>query len=179
MSATLSALLARHGLTVESTFVPWSRSRRVKVNPKVGDYSLNWRVTLLRDGRAVYSTDYSMGIAHCASYKALVLPIGRISVDAADAIVRECETGRQASPVGIPRGPVAEPDALDVLHSLLIDSEAIDFRCFEEWAADFGYDADSRAAESAYRQCLACGLALRSGLGDALLGELRAAFQDY
>jgi hypothetical protein len=71
------------------------------------------------------------------------------------------------------------PDACDVLHSLLMDSEVLDSNSFESWASDFGYDPDSRKAESIYRACLEIGLKVRNGLGESIVAELRAAFQDY
>ena len=44
------------------------------------------------------------------------------------------------------------PSLDDVLYSLVTDSRALD-TCFIDWCADFGYDTDSRKAESIYRAC--------------------------
>ena len=48
-----------------------------------------------------------------------------------------------------------EPSASDVLESLLSDAAGIenlrDGDSFEEWAAEYGYDPDSREAEKIYR----------------------------
>ena len=49
----------------------------------------------------------------------------------------------------------------------------------EGWAADLGYDTDSRSAEQTYRACLEIGLKMRNGLGDAQLRALRGIYQDY
>jgi hypothetical protein len=71
------------------------------------------------------------------------------------------------------------PDPCDVFHSFLLDGEAIDAGSFESWAADYGYDEDSRKAFAAYNACIQTGLALRNALGEAALSELREAFAEY
>lgn len=48
--------------------------------------------------------------------------------------------------------PVA-PDAADVMAAYLDDGYGTTDRGFEDWCADYGYDTDSRAAESTYRAC--------------------------
>ncbi len=45
------------------------------------------------------------------------------------------------------------PDASSVIDSLLLDVSGLDQR-FEDWAADLGYDEDSRRAEIIYYECL-------------------------
>jgi hypothetical protein len=62
------ATLDRLKITVESVFVPFSKSRHAK--PKNGEKpwpSLNWKVTVKRDGRDVLTTDYSAGVASCTA----------------------------------------------------------------------------------------------------------------
>lgn len=169
----LNALLARHNITVESVFVPYSRSRNFVQGAPASKQSLNWRVTLKRDGREILTTDYSAGIAHCPSYK----QGARWTLDYNAAIASECETGRKARRFS--RGDAINPKPLDVIYSLVMDSDALDYATFEDWASEYGYDADSRSAEKTYRACLEIALKLRAGLGDSLLSELREAFQDY
>jgi hypothetical protein len=178
---TLEQCVEELKLTVDSEFVPFSQSRNAKPNATVNDRSLNWRVTLKRDGRPVVSgIDYSAGIAHCPSYKQLsVPPFGNMTVDQARAIEMETEEGRgvtrynnQLSFVG--RKPIL-PDPLDVIASLAMDSDVLDYPTFEDWAGEFGYDEDSRKGEAIYRACLEIGLKMRAGLGDAALAELQAA----
>lgn len=66
------AALADLKLTVKSVFVPFSQSRNRDEKDEKGRtrYSLNWKVTLVRDGRDVLTTDYGAGIAHCPGYAA-------------------------------------------------------------------------------------------------------------
>jgi hypothetical protein len=72
-----------------------------------------------------------------------------------------------------------KPKFTDVMSSLLLDSEAIDYANFEEWADSIGYEVDSRTAERMYKACLEIGLRLRRLVGDAAMKELRELFQDY
>lgn len=157
------------GLTMTTVFVPWSRSR----NAGEKYPSLNWLVTIKRNGREVLTTDYSAGCGHCPSYKQ-----HENSVDYWNKIKNECEYGKRS--IGAPAGKRSlEPDMADVLHSLLDTSEALEHSCFESWADEFGYDSDSREAEATYKQYLDIGLKLRAAIGDTGLAKLREAFQDY
>ena len=48
----------------------------------------------------------------------------------------------------------AEPDAASVLECLCSDAAGIEnARGFEDWAAEYGYDTDSREAEATFRAC--------------------------
>jgi len=46
-----------------------------------------------------------------------------------------------------------EPKAEDILDCLASDSSGVN-QDFEDWAADLGYDSDSRKAERTYRVCI-------------------------
>ncbi len=63
-----------------------------------------------------------------------------------------------------------EPSAADVLESLLSDAATVnvlrDGGDFEEWAADLGYDTDSRKAEAIFKQVQAQTERLERLLGD-------------
>lgn len=87
--------VSRLGLTIRAEFVPFSRSR----NAKEKTPSLNWSVTLVRDGRDILTTDYSAGMGHCPSYQSKP-PIGysyHVSRWQHDAPAWECENGRAAA----------------------------------------------------------------------------------
>jgi len=162
------------GLTMTAVFVPWSQSRSKVVDPKLRDYSLNWFVTLSCKGREFITFAYTAGIADCKAYpNKYPNKFGGICIDDANAVIAECE-GETPAFRGKP-----QPKLHDVVHSILLDSEAIEHGSFEDWASDFGYDTDSRKAESMYRACLECGLKLRQAIGDNGITQLREAFQDY
>jgi len=174
----IRAAIESLGLTIESVFVPFSQSR----NKAEKMPSLNWRVTLKRDGREVLTTDYMAGPAHCPAYKRKQRATERPN-DRREEIAHECETGKTARRAqahgAILSGKPILPDPLDVLYSLTMDSDVLDYGTFEEWAGSFGYEADSRKAESIYRACLEIALKLRNGVGDAGMARLREIFEDY
>jgi len=161
----INQVLNKHGLTIESVFIPWSQSR----NAGEKHPSLNWRVTLKQNGKAIISTDYSAGCGHCPSYQQ------RATTNSQNAVLQECESGRTPGPTA--GGLRIYPDPADVVYSLIMDAEAINYT-FEEWAGGFGYSEDSREAEQLYNACLKIGLQLRK-IGEPALSELRDAFQDY
>lgn len=180
------SFLDKHNLKIEAEFVPWSASRnfdpqKVK-HPE--QKSLNWKVKLLYGGRTVIETDYMAGIGHSPAYNA-ARKIGRgIALADVSAVDGEVEKGYRhrlsAGEMVFPkRDEKLLPDPCSVIHSLLLDGDAIDHPSFESWAGDFGYDTDSRKAEATYRICLDMGLRLRNGLGEDLLRQLREVFQDY
>lgn len=178
----LEAAIDSLKLGMRSEFVPWSKSRAFKPAAKsVTDLSLNWRVTLTRDGRDILTTDYGAGVAHCPSYP----KGGRVSVDDDTAIRFECEKGLPAF-VGASgtlltratRKPIL-PDTPDVVYSLTLDASVLDAPTFEEWADQFGFDQDSRKAKASYRACLEIALKLRAGIGEDGLALLQEASQDY
>jgi hypothetical protein len=159
------------GLSYRADFVPFSVSRNAKPKPRLADLQLNWSIRLAGNGTTIH-TDYSQGIAHIPGYKHEARP----TVDYADSIRKTCESGKIGN---FSLRPLPAPSLADVLHSLVMDADAIDYATFEDWAASTGYDADSRQAEKTYRACIEIGLKLRNMLGDAKLAELREAFQDY
>ena len=161
------------GLTIAATFVPWSLSRsRAEKNP-----SLNWRITLQHKGRDVLTCDYSAGCGHSPAHNRTFAT----DYEKRTAIRQECETGYATKGALIAyqfrQGPKIEPDARDVINSIILDGSAINSP-FTDWAADYGYSTDSIAARAAYDQCLAHGVALRAAVGpslfDALLEEANA-----
>jgi len=154
---SIQTLIDSNNLTLSCVFVPFSQSR----NKDEKHLSLNWKVTLLRNGKEVLTTDYMQGIGHAPSYKIADKYM------AMKAQAFEAETG------------IIDPDIKDVLYSLILDSNVLNYPEFEEWASDCGYETDSRKAESIYRDCLKNALRLRGSLGESILAQLSEAFQDY
>lgn len=139
---------------------------------------LKWRVTLIVNGRDRFCFDYSAGEAHCPSYTSK----GRTLYNE-EAIDIELATGRRcikADSVFGPRlGANIEPDGCDVLSSLAVEADVIDYPNFESWADSNGYDTDSRDAERVYRLCLEQALQLRAAVGNQAIESLREACRDY
>lgn len=170
------------GLTLRNDFVPFSKSRNAGKDHR----SLNWNITLERNGRDVLTTDYSAGIGHCPAHKLSIKDAGGAnSMLRATAIEIETETGKRAvrsslSADGFRASSQSiHPEAASVIASLVMDSSVLDSGCFEEWASELGYDTDSRNAEAIYRACLEIALKMRAAIGDAGLEALRTACEDY
>jgi hypothetical protein len=183
---TLKAAIEDLGLSIRAEFVPWSKSRNAtKKVGKLASKSLNWRVTLYmpqtgaaaRPGatRKILETDYSAGIAHCPSYKQGILTMLDASKIEFEVEHGKCAMGEHNLLPGLP----IKPESHNVIHSLVLDSDVLDYSSFEEWGPELGYDADSRAAEKIYQACLKIALALRNVLGEDGLAKLREASQDY
>lgn len=163
-------------ITMLAKFIPFSQSRN-----KAEKYpSLNWRVTIAVKGRDILQTDYMQGSAHCPSCgNKKLTPSQR-----RDMVARECETGKMGrwmENIGCMMGakPIPAPELVDVMYSLIMDSEALEYSDCDDWCASLGYDPDSRAGEKAYHACLEIGLKLRAALGDATLSALRTAYEGY
>lgn len=180
MTEKAKAFADASGIEYKAEFVPQSKSR----NAGNKEPSLNWRITLRKNGREL-TTDYMQGIAHLPHYSHA---FARNAVY--DAAVREaCETGKSRiiphknaydAAQGGRAVPVAReipaPEFADVLYSLVSDAEVLEYSSFDEWAENFGYDTDSRKAEQTYRACLDIALKLRAIVD---LDKAREAFQDY
>ena len=188
----LKAFAEKHGLTIEADFIPWSLSRNAPKpnskdeNERKGWLSLNWQVLIKRGAYVVAETTYSAGSGHCPASKTFSKDNKR---EREAAVREECESGRRVARVQLwacdakfihqRTAANSKPDLCDVLASLALDASVLDAASFEDWAADLGYDTDSRKAEVIYRECLKTALRLRSSLGEAALSELLEAAQDY
>ena len=156
MFTMIGDICAHAGVTMEAAFVPFSRSR----NAKPG-----------KDGKAWRSLNWRIRLFHRRSSAPIL---------EAEMIAHEIETGRVATGHHWARGvsggkPIPAPSIGDVMQSLAMDSDVLDYAGFEDWAGEFGYDADSRSAESIYRACVEIATKLRAGLGAGLLAEIRLA----
>jgi hypothetical protein len=181
-SAALIALAEAEGLTLATTFVPFSQSRNAEpgADGKIWK-SLNWRITLFKNGREIITTDYAQGEGHCPAAKVNIEAAARIfsrrPVDARRILIdHEIETGRVAKPktYAVVSGAAITPPSMDdVLGSLASDADAINYADFDQWAAEYGYDPDSRAAFRTYKACLDIGLKLRAALGESVFSRVR------
>ncbi len=102
-----------------------------------------WTVALTYQGRTYPDISYRMGTGH-----------SKPATYADGALGYQPVPGWQPTP----------PDAADVVDSLLLDVSGLD-QPFESWAADLGYDTDSRKAERIYHECLKVLPMLRALLG--------------
>lgn len=176
---TLQAAIDSLGFTVRAEFVPWSRSRHTTEDRP----SLNWRITVVHNGRNVLTTDYGAGSGHCPSFKQ-----GDRSEVQRRLIAWECEHGKRGfygantdtvMAAGLTIHKPILPDTCSVIASLVSDSDALNYPTFEEWASDHDVNPDSRAGEKTYRASLEIGLAMRRAIGDDGLRALTEACKEF
>lgn len=180
---TLDQVLQDAGLTLEATFVPWEQSR----NKHEKEHSLNWLITLVKKDGQRMTVDYMQGIAHVPGYQFH----GRTPYDQREnhrLCRKSCRTGKTYrhpknghynNHCNWTTDTIPPPKIKDVMYSLISDASVLDYRTYEEWASDFGYDPDSRSGEKAYQLCLQQSLSLKALIGWSMIEALRAAYQDY
>ncbi len=162
----------KYGISANFAFVPFSLSR----NSGEKFPSLNWKVTLYKDQREILRFDYSRGSGYAPSYKQNMRYQREV-----DAVSYECENGHKVREIcgSMRKGEkIAPPKLADVLYSIAMDTDAIDYATFEDWASEFGYEKDSRKAESIYKTCIDYALKMRSAVGEKGLSALREAVSD-
>lgn len=174
-SKEIEVVLKKMGFSITSEFVPWKHSRSSK--EKVP--SLNWKITLLKNGKKILTTDYTAGCAHCPSYK----QNGK-GYDYIQVINSECETGFASkfawslNVVTVDKRKPILPEISDFVYSIVLDSDALQYD-FEDWCGNFGYEQDSRKAEKIFNECLEIGLKLNRAISSEEFEKLREIFQDY
>lgn len=144
----LEKLISDYSITTTSTYIPMRKGEEPR---------LKWNVTLCVHKDRVMDVEYTAGMAHAPSYPA-------------QCAVDECRTGFRTGSTA----PIM-PDTRDVVRSVMLDCDALDYGRFEDWARDYGYDTDSRAAEAIYRLCLQRAIMLRASLGKEKFDALQLA----
>ncbi len=166
--------LARHkflkqlGLMYSGTFIPHSQSRNRK-KVRLTEKCLNWKVNISR-GVHKMKVDYAQGLAYCPSYRQ-----GAMSAQLADDLDFEVENGRYAGQ----NKEIELPELEDVLYSLVSDYAVLDYANFEEWANEYGYDFDSKAAEKIYKLTKENALMFQIVMGDDNIKVLGELFNEY
>jgi hypothetical protein len=157
---TIEATLMGMGFTLDS--------KKVRDDFNGRDGSTTWAVTIVRNGQSL-QVEYSMGAAH-RHYRGgqpIQLPYsGQYNKMTTDMLERNKRS--------IPN----KPTLTGVLYSVVSDAQCVAYgQTFADFAAELGYDEDSRTAEKAYNGCRDEFFGLKR-LG-ANLDELSELFQDY
>lgn len=166
---TMSDRIAEHAITMKAEPMP---TRTDRAPEEWDEQASHFRVTLTKDGRSM-SAQYSMGSGHLAAYireriKGKILPWHINERDAERALHRVVSVhDKQVYNELVQRyGNGFAPKAESVLDSLAMDASSYEnARNFEDFAAEFGYDTDSRKAEAMYRACGDTAKELRHLLG--------------
>ena len=166
------------GLTYSAVFRPVLQPEDTVPNPV-----LHWIVTLTI-GKASMQADYTEGMGHIEGYQAF----HKTKYDKRVAMKcyrHTCETGKLYRPLSVGLywrsiiGTQPAPDVLDVLYCLATDSESLQYTSYESWAAEFGYNEDSRKGEQAYIKCVQQSVRFGSLLGFPNLEKLRLLYYNY
>jgi hypothetical protein len=147
----LDTLIKDYDIKIHADYIPMEGHEEPR---------LKWKCRLYRLNETVLEVEYTAGMAHAPSYPSA-------------CAVDECRTGVRAD--SKKANVYIKPDARDVVRSVMLDSSALDYGCFEDWARDYGYDTDSRAAEAIYRLCLQRAVMLRASLGKEKFDALQLA----
>lgn len=164
----LEQFMEDFGVAIEWDYIPVHYLK----DSRIWDARLEWNITVKRNDKNILTTKFSSGLG---CYFKEVLK-GRLSLDE-EKHIKQCLLVGTVD--GRPGSKKLEPNLCDILSSLALDSSVLDFSCFEYWAAEFGYDEDSRTAERIYQACLKTALALRNELGEDGLRALQEAAHDY
>jgi len=138
-----------------------------------------WSITLA-DKNLSEQFDYFTGLGHRAEpteYDKMTARHSFSGVTLKDIAQRTTYGRRYLAHLETLRKPKA-PHMADVMHSLIMDSSAAG-QSFSSWCDDFGYDKDSRKAESIYRACQENGDKLHRLFGRAGMAALAEALRDY
>jgi hypothetical protein len=156
----IDQFLQDNKITYSHKFVPFSISR----NAKEKEPTLNWKVELTNEKGSIF-TDYQKGIGHLdfnwvnGFRKVMSIDQDKATKSAVyDAIEKgihkDVTVGNKGDvKVGFKNKPFPHPTIYEVLTSLLIDAQAIDFPSYESWANEYGYESDSRKGEKTYNAC--------------------------
>jgi hypothetical protein len=179
---TLAETAARYGITIETS------APRGEVEPAQSKDSKPWPriaydVTIKRNGRNVWSGPFKLGVGHVKGMpgKHFTLadqerldPVGFHSRSAYD------ETAQARVAANLAKAQKVTPKLDDVLYSLLSDGSAyFDAQTFEDWCSDYGYDTDSRKAETIWKACDEIGRNLARAFTAQELEELREAASNH
>lgn len=168
-------------LKISSQFVPFSISRNAGSEHK----SLNWRVTL-SSKRTSMTFDYMKGTGHLPYPNDFQLARHQRSVvnDAIDfavetGIARKIARGAMAFTILHSKEELPTPTLQEVLYSLTLDADVMNYLTYEQWASDLGYDPDSRKGEKIYDECRTQASKLVEVLGSRhKIEELRDMLQE-
>ena len=196
MNDTIDALIQELGLTMSIEYAPapdvktcaWKDLRLSYTVKLYRVDSTFWSTGDLPSTRKVHilTTPFSMGIGHIPGYQAygIVKEFGgtwsRPSLLLDAHVRRICATGQvPAGASGAVRGTPILPNQKDILYSLVLGADAGNYRDFEDWADNLGYNSDSIKDKGVYETCLAIWQALVKAVGTDGLRRLTEAFQDY
>lgn len=201
-NAKIDAYIETLKLVYEADFVPHSVSRNKNEKHK----NVNWVIRIGRAGQVNkitgkqtfgLVTDYSQGVGHIPHYQQSLGKSDGWKTIYYDNI---CETGKYHHPKTWQRfndgridwwsvcnrvrifdnpKPLPKPKLRDVLYSLMMDCDVLNYSSFEDWAPSLGYNEDSIKAKKLYEQCLNLALTFKNMMSSESMEKLQELYQDY
>jgi hypothetical protein len=159
------------GISADFEFVPHNYAITEKY-PQV-----NWKVILSRKERTM-AIEYHQGCGHI-KLPDKIFGIHPKSLLRWGAIIQVCNIGKAKSTMGAVVYTQPPPSVIDVLYSLILESDVLDYPTYEGWALETGYSPDSRNGESVYNLCRQQTWALLQLVGYEGIKRLRGAYIDY
>lgn len=180
MSEIAAEVAKELGLTLAVQFLPFSKSERFTKarRPKRGNidptsYGLCWTVRVVKNGRDLFSLEYSQGIAHCPSYVQHYRNF--LSIWIMDKIEKECEHGKDCSQNDFGYGRnIPKPTDADLWDCIVSDCDVLNYS-FSDWVSNLGYSDDSISAKAIYDICLDRALAISRAVGPEGMARLLEA----
>jgi hypothetical protein len=172
--------LDKMGIHFNAKFVPYTQTEAGKErHPEKNRLpSLNWKVDVYHGDMCIMrDVPYMMGAGNAPIMKRLKKNFAayNLTVDEESQLWMECETGITRHGT---RGKI-EPNLVDFVWCLVMETDVLNYFSFEDWAPDMGYDVDSRSAEKIYRKVLEQALAFRNGIGQENLDQLCEVYEGY
>ncbi len=158
----------------------YGTAENVRKNGVAFDKLLAWINRSRQGGRDLMKLTgfhFTHDFLYVSDFSELATRSHRSGVNTAEAIAKE--KGVKAARQFLSRQGYGEGvSAADALSCLLMDARAAE-TTFEDWAAEFGYDTDSRKAEAVYRACDEIGKKLKSLLSASDIDHLSNLVQNY
>ncbi len=180
-AANFASLLSRMGVTMQAssglaqTKDEWER--------------IGFQCALSRNGKPFWNGPYSVGLGHVKMPSSSGMFLGLTGEESNLFETLKCKPNAKVKPEymtvklslysKLAARQKLTPSLTDVMHSLLMDGEAsFNGESFEGWCSNYGYDTDSRKAETTWRACMETGHAIRRAFSADEVSELQEASQD-
>jgi len=182
----LPELAASLGFTIESS--P-AKGQTKGFDGKEEWLNLAYEVSILRDGKKVWTGPYFMGIGCVKPKKSRSeFVFGFTSIEShlysawtnkphANYVEKEALVSMLAK---VANKTGVKPELATVLHSLLSDGAAyFDATTFEDWCSEMGSDPDSHSAEATWKACDEIGRSLARNIPEKELAQLRESASEF
>lgn len=178
-SKEIQKVLNEMGISITSKFIPWSIAKSHPYNKDSKFPSLNWEVTLFKNGQKILTGEYHEGQGHCPANKN-----AKAKYELQKMIEKECEEGFEAwygnalDFVHVNKKKPILPDMVSFVWCTLSDANS-GRDDFHDFCGNFGYDEDSRSAERIWKACVETAAKIYSSFTTEELNILEELYQDY